>query len=224
VDVEKSPNKLMEHLGVAEPATWRPGRAIAVAKTSFSSLRSRNAFQVGAGMVNGFYCALCVGLALALTPAQARADTEVDKDTTPVTQCEGLPPSVSIAVMSWSETTKICQQMVRVLEGVRRKDITNFEKAVYVLRHQGYEADNSGVATELVEIIRLRGLFDKPDRWFDTNDLIVRSWNAFNGAVGPRQVISLLRAAGPDAAKGLSDDGLTTMIILMKQQHQRGED
>lgn len=127
-------------------------------------------------------------------------------------------------VMSWSETTKICREMARVLEGVRRKDITNFEKAIYVLQHQGYEADNSRVAKELVEIIRLRGLYDKPDRWYDTNDLIVRSWNAFKGAIGPRQVISFLRDAGPDAAKGLSDDGLSTMIVLMKIQHQRGED
>jgi hypothetical protein len=75
-----------------------------------------------------------------------------------------------------------------------------------------------------VEIIRLRGLYNKPDRWYDTNDLIVRSWVAFNGAVGPRQVISFLRAAGPDAAKGLSDDGPTNMIVLMKRQYQRGDE
>jgi len=69
-----------------------------------------------------------------------------------------------------------------------------------------------------------RGLYNKPDRWYDTNDLIVRAWNAFNGAVGPRQIISFLRTAGPDMAKGLSDDGLTNMIILMKHQHQRGDE
>jgi hypothetical protein len=168
--------------------------------------------------------AFFIGLTVALAPLRASADTEADQDATPVVQCEGLPLSVSIMVMTWSETTKVCREMARVLEGVRRKDITNFEKAIYVLQHQGYEADNSQVAKELVEIIRLRGLYDKPDRWYGTNDLIVRSWNAFNGAVGPRQVISFLRAAGPDAAKSLSDDGLSKMIILMKRQHQRGSD
>jgi len=152
------------------------------------------------------------------------ADNDADQDTTPVMQCEGLPPSVSIVVMSWSDTTKVCREMARVLEGVRRKDITSFEKAVYLLQRQGYEVENTQIAKELVEIIRLRGLYDKPDRWYGTNDLIVRSWTAFNGAVGPRQVISFLRAAGPDAAKRLSDDGLLNMIVLVKRQHQRGDE
>jgi hypothetical protein len=171
------------------------------------------------------YVALCIGLVLGSAPIGASAaDTDdADKDITPVTQCEGLPPSVSISVMSWSDTTKVCREMARVLEGIRRKDITNFEKAVYLLQRQGYEKDNTQIARDLVEIIRLRGLYDKPDRWYGTNDLIIRSWTAFNGAVGPSQVISFLRAAGP-AAKRLSDDGLGNMIILMKQQYQRGDE
>jgi hypothetical protein len=83
------------------------------------------------------------------------------------------------------------------------RDITNFEKAIVVLQLKGYERDNTQIARELVEIIRLRGLYDKPDRWYETNNLIVRSWTAFNGAVGPSQVISFLRSAGPDAAKSM---------------------
>ena len=75
-----------------------------------------------------------------------------------------------------------------------------------------------------MEIIRLRGLYDKPDRWYDTNNLVVKSWSAFNGVIGPRQIIAFLRAAGPGAAKGLSDDGLMHMIVLMKIQHQWGDD
>ncbi len=125
--------------------------------------------------------------------------------------------------MSWSDTAQVCQEMARVLEGVRRKDITNFEKAVYVLHAKGYEGDHKQITKELVEIIRLRGLYDKRDRWYDTNDLLVRAWTAFNGAVGPRHVISFLRDAGPKAARGLSDDGVTNMIILMKRQYQRGD-
>jgi hypothetical protein len=53
---------------------------------------------------------------------------------------------------------------------------------------------------------------------------VVKSWNAFNGVIGPRQIISFLRAAGPQAAKGLSYDGLLHRIILMKIQHQQGDD
>jgi hypothetical protein len=174
--------------------------------------------------MNSRYAVFCIWLIFGSAPMHATAgEIDADKDTAPVSQCEGLPPSVSIAVMSWSDTTKMCREMARVLEGIRRKDITNFEKAVYLLRRQGYEGDNTQIARELVEIIRLRGLYERPDRWYDTNDLIVRSWTAFNGAVGPRQVISFLRAAGSDAAKALSDDGLMKMIILMKMQHQRGD-
>jgi hypothetical protein len=160
-----------------------------------------------------------------VTPAKAPdvADApDPDPDTTSVTRCEGLPISVSIMVMTWSETTVICREILRVLEGVRRKDITSFEKAVYMLRHAGYAKDSAQITRDLVDIIRLRGLFNKPDRWYGTLDIIVRSWNAFNGAVGPAQVISFLRAAGPRAATALSDDGLGTAIIMIKQQYQRG--
>jgi hypothetical protein len=120
-----------------------------------------------------------------LSVTTASADAAADQDTTPVLQCEDLPPSVSIAVMSWSETKKVCREMARVLEGVRREDITNFEKAIYILHAKGYEGENTQIASELVEIIRLRGLYDKPDRWYDTNDIVVKTWNAFNGAVKP---------------------------------------
>jgi hypothetical protein len=150
---------------------------------------------------------------LATVQVHVAAADDADNDATAVAQCEGLPPSVTIPVMTGSDTTRICREMVRVLEGVRRKDVTTFEKAVYVMQHN---------AKELVEIIRLRGLYDKPDRWHDTIDLIVKTWNGFNGVVSPAQVIAFLRKAGPDAAKGLSDDGLVSMIILIKREHQSG--
>jgi hypothetical protein len=174
--------------------------------------------------MNSHYVAFCMGLILGSAPMQANAaETDADQDTTLVTRCESLRPTVSVAVMSRSDTTSICREMARVLEGIRRKDITNFEKAVYLLQSQGYEEDDAQIAKELVEIIRLRGLYDKPDRWYATNDVIVRSWTAFREAVGPRQVISFLQAEGP-AAKRLSDDGLGSMIVLMKEQYQRGEE
>ena len=173
-------------------------------------------------------------MVLMMSSGVAYADPDADQDTTPVTVCtpkifptdhEGLPPSVSIPVFSWKETTKVCQEMIRVLDGTRHKDITNFEKAVAVL-HYGklsYGTDDMQVTRELIEIIRLRGIYNKPDRWYDTNNLIVKSWNAFNGAVGPRDIIAFLRGAGPEAAKALSDDGLISMIILIKRQHQSGD-
>ena len=37
-----------------------------------------------------------------------------------------------------------------------------------------------------MEIIRLRGLYDKPDRWYDTNNLVVKSWNASRFSIGLR--------------------------------------
>jgi hypothetical protein len=174
-----------------------------------------------------------IGAALALLMTSGAAIAFDDQDITPVTQCEGLPPSVTIMLMSWSDTAKVCREMARVLVGVRRKDITNFEKAIVMLNgtrrrlpdrlmYGGYEGDNTQVAKELVEIIRLRGLYDQPDRWDDTNDIIIRSWAAYDGVVGPRDVIAFLRGAGTDMAKSLSDDGLIAMIVLIKRDHQSG--
>ncbi|MGY3584435.1 hypothetical protein ACVIGB_006507 [Bradyrhizobium sp. USDA 4341] len=167
---------------------------------------------------------LCLGLLVgAAIPPTNAADDPAERDVTPVRGCDALPPSVSFPAMNWSETAAQCREMSRVLEGIRNKDITMFEKAAYVLRKAGYEGDYPRITTELVEIVRLRGLYDKPDRWFDTNEIVVKSWNAFNGAVGPRQIIAFLRSAGPQVAHSLSDDGLMHMIILMKMQYQRGE-
>ncbi|MGY3501690.1 hypothetical protein [Bradyrhizobium sp. USDA 4471] len=157
------------------------------------------------------------------TPRVHAADDPAEQDATPIRGCDELPPSVSFRAMSFSETAAQCREMSRVLEGIRHKDITSFEKAVYVLQRAGYEGDYAHIAKDLVEIIRLRGLYDQPDRWRDTNEVVVKSWNAFNGAVGPRQIIAFLRASGPQAAHSLSDDGLVHMIILMKMQYQRGE-
>jgi hypothetical protein len=175
-----------------------------------------------------------IALTFTIISSASWADDEADRDATPVTKCESLPPSVSVVVMSWSDNAKICREMMRVLVGIRHKDITHFEKAVYVLHHQtsppisgitgGYQGSYEQITAELVEIIRLRGLYDQPDRWHSTNDLSIRAWNAFNGIIGPRDIVTFLRDAGPDAAKGLSDDGLTSMIALMKIRKQRGED
>jgi hypothetical protein len=177
--------------------------------------------QPGVAHMRFILMALSVAL-LASSPAGAAVADDADNDTTSVAQCEELPHSVSVREMAWSDTTAICREMMRVMDGVRHKDITQLEKLVSMLQRQGYKKENIQVAKEMVEIIRLRGLYDKPDRWLGTYNVIYKSWAAFHGVVGPGQVVSFLRAAGPDAAKGLSDDGLTTMIILMKQVYQSG--
>src|SRR5690349_8563715 len=100
---------------------------------------------------------LVVPAVLGWTVASA-AESDADQDTTPVAQCDGLPPGVSVSVMSWSETAGVCREMLRVLEGVRRKDVTEFEKAIYVLHAKGHGGDYTQIAKDLVEVIRLRGL------------------------------------------------------------------
>jgi hypothetical protein len=55
-------------------------------------------------------------------------------------------------------------------------------------------------------------------------NVIYRSWTAFNGIVGPREIQEFLRAAGPQVAKSLSDYGFVTAIAVMKNLHQRGDD
>jgi hypothetical protein len=96
--------------------------------------------------------------------------------------------------------------------------------AAWVFSASGYEENRySQIASELVDIIRLRGLFDKPIRWKETNELVWRGWQVTNNLIGPSEVDAFLRGSGP-MAKTLSDDGLEKMIILMQIMHQKGED
>jgi len=145
------------------------------------------------------------------------------QDTTPVTQCDGLPSSLSLDnAFSWSQTANICRQMLRTLDGIRRKDIANFSLAIWSMRNKGYDADYLQVAKELIEIIRLRGLYNKPDRWKDANDVIYGTWVALNGSVSAKQVIAILRNTDEQRARALSDDGLRRIIVYAKQQNQSG--
>jgi len=149
---------------------------------------------------------------------------EAAPDKTPVTQCDSLPPSAAIEVFSRSDAIALCRQVLRVLEGVSVDDVRTFEKAAYLFSRYGYESgDYSKIAAELVDIIRLRGLYDQQPRWRPTIDIALKVYEAFHGIVTPRDIISLLRSSGP-MAKTLSDDGLTAMIILLKERRQQGND
>jgi hypothetical protein len=155
--------------------------------------------------------ALTVGT---MVGAGANAQTAADK--TPVTQCDELPYSASISVFSRAETTAVCREVLRILEGVTVVDLQFFERAAYMFSAKGYEERNyKQITAELVDIIRLRGLYDKPARWQPTTDLVFKSYVGLNGIVTPRDVEQLLSSAGP-MAKTLSDDGLLSMIVLIK--------
>jgi hypothetical protein len=147
---------------------------------------------------------------------------DADSDTTPVPMCTNTPVSAVIEAESKADASMICRAM-GLLDGVRVKDIRTFSKAVVVLSRAGYEGSNSDIAKQLVEIVRLRGQYDKPDQWYPTLDTVVRSYQAFNGVVAPTDVIVFLHSAGPKAAKGLSNEGLETMLILIKEKKQQGD-
>src|SRR5690348_7262640 len=93
--------------------------------------------------IRGFLLGLCVVAQIgssAISRVYA-ADDPAEQDATPIRGCDGLPPSVSFQAMTFSETSTQCREMSRVLEGIRHKDITGFEKAVYVLHRAGYDGD-----------------------------------------------------------------------------------
>ncbi|MFY9640502.1 MAG: hypothetical protein WA384_13890 [Rhodomicrobium sp.] len=155
--------------------------------------------------------------------AKAAAEVAEAERKTPITKCENLPYSASIETFTNSQTTVVCREMLRVLEGVTVEDLKTFEKAVYLLSAKGYKTDAyKQIAAELVDIIRLRGLYDHEPRWKPTIEVVWKSFSAFNGVVTPADVELFLSSAGP-MAKTLSDDGLLSMIIVMKRQYQRGE-
>jgi hypothetical protein len=163
-----------------------------------------------------------ISLALfAMLTFPALAD-DADSDTTPVPMCTNTPATAVIEAVSKSDASMICRAM-GLLDGVRVKDIRTFSKAVVVLSHEGYEGSNSDIAKQLVEIVRLRGQYNKPDQWYPTLDTVARTYQAFNGVVAPADVIAFLRSAGPEAAKGLSNDGFKTMLILIKEKKQQGD-
>jgi len=80
---------------------------------------------------------IAVFLLVAVSFAARAAETAADQ--TPVTQCDGLPLTVSIEVFSKSDTVSLCRQALRVLEGVTVDDLRTFETAAYLFSAKGYE-------------------------------------------------------------------------------------
>jgi hypothetical protein len=152
----------------------------------------------------------------------ALSGVPADSDSTRVTMCSQMQAAAVIDAMSEGDAKTICRGM-GLLDGVRVQDIRTFSKAALVLAHEGYSDDNATMAKQLVEIVRLRGLYDKPDRWYSTLDIIVRMYQASNGVVAPIDAIGFLRGAGK-AGKALSDDGFKNMLILVWERKQHGDD
>ena len=164
---------------------------------------------------------LLASIILILLTSAANAESPDDQDITPVPICGQMPKSAIISVLNDSDVQRICRAM-GLLDGVRVKDIRNFSKAVIVIRHEGYEDSNDETAKQLVQIIRLRGLYDKPDRWEKNLDIIVRVYQAFNGVVTPIDTIQFLKAAG-DAGKMFSDEGFKNMLIVVFEQKKQSK-
>lgn len=157
------------------------------------------------------------------SPSLAVTDAPEDRDATPSPVCDQMPAAAVISVMSTADAGRVCRAM-GLLDGVRVKDIRTFSKAVVVLSHEGYAGSDEEIAQQLVEIVRLRGLYNKPDRWYPNVDIIVRAYQAFNGVVSPRDAIEFLAAAGK-AGKTLSDDGFMTMMaVLLERKRQAGSE
>jgi len=115
--------------------------------------------------------------------------------------------------------------MVRILEDATISDLRGFSKVTYVLSRKGYEPEEySKIAGELVEIIRLRGLFDKEPRWSSSNEMVWALWVAERGLVSPRTIVELLTGAGPDVARTITDDALARTMIALAVAHKNGLD
>jgi len=160
-------------------------------------------------------------LFVCILTAPAWAVDDADNDPTPVPICSDMPASGAIAAISVDDAKRICRAM-NLLPGVRLKDIRTFSKAAVVLAHEGYEGTIESTTKQLVEIVRLRGLNNQPDRWYSNLNVIVKVYQAFNGVVTPMDAIAFLDSAGPSAKK-LSDEGFSNMLIYIVVSRQSGD-
>jgi hypothetical protein len=164
---------------------------------------------------------LIVAASLLALAGSAQADDA--KDFTPIPKCEDISYSASIAVFSKADAVGHCRAMEKVLEGVRVEDLREFENFAYVLSHYGYKVGQyDQIVRELVEIVRLRGLYNKHEGWHSTVEVVFKGFEGTNGDVTPYTVMTFLKGAG-QFAKTLSDDGLINTIALIHVSHQNGD-
>ena len=102
-----------------------------------------------------------------------RAIAEDANNDRPIVSCDDLTIADTIKQLSRSDTVKICREMLKVLEGVKASNVREFSAVVFLFALKGYEDGGyAQIASELVDIIWLRGLFDKPTRWEENNSLV----------------------------------------------------
>jgi hypothetical protein len=160
--------------------------------------------------------------AAAIMASAGTIKAETASSQTPITQCENIPYEYQIEVFTREDTKSVCREMLKVLEGVTLEDLRMFQKTAFLFSINGYEEHNyKSITAELVDIIRLRGLYNQRNRWEDTINLAWKPFSAFSGAITPRYIEYFLINAGP-SAKALSDRGLSMMLIASMEVHKRG--
>ena len=158
-------------------------------------------------------------MALWTCAAHAESDAaDADADTTRVAVCASMPDAAVISLLSPEQAKLVCRGMA-LLPDVRVKDIRLFSKAYVVLSHEGYDQAPEAVAKQLTQIVKLRGFNHMPDKWRESIDSVVRTYEAFNGIVTPIDIVAFLASAGP-MATSLSDDGFRTMLAMIKIRKQ----
>jgi hypothetical protein len=155
--------------------------------------------------------------------ALAVAAGNPDEDRTPIEQCDTLPASASIKLLTNAETRMVCEEMLRILDGIVVADLREFSEAAAMLSVKGYKPGQEvEIVRELVEIIRLRGLAQNEPRWSPTVNLIWRLWIAEHGQISPRTVCEFLGSAGTKAARSMTDKALLDFMVIMAVSHKRG--
>src|SRR5215469_3252959 len=165
--------------------TWRPLQPVRLYPTSAQhppELRDERKHRMRRHVI----MAACV--AAALSGAAATAE--------PLARCDGIPQTALITVFGGKDATAVCNEMLKVLDQPTTDDLIYFEKVAYLFNQQGYSKDYATITAELVDVIRLRGLYDKQPRWKETVDLLYRTYVAFHGAVTPEVAVDFLEGAG----------------------------
>jgi hypothetical protein len=156
-----------------------------------------------------------------LESQQARQKAD---EAAPIVECESLPQTASIEGFSNAKTRAVCQEMLSILNGVTMYDLRRFSEYSLMLSVKGYKEEETSIARELVEIIRLRGLSNNEPSWESTNDLSWRLWIVEKGLISPRTIREFLASAGPEVAKSITDHALLEMMITIAVAHKNGVD
>jgi hypothetical protein len=168
---------------------------------------------------------IAIALATAILSGSAAAATadyntnliEEGENTTLIEECDRLPSTARIEGLSNANTIDICQAMMLRLDGATTiRDLRSFSELASRIATKGYRGGDYGsTASDIVQIIAQRGLYDNEPRWNATINLI---WDLFyweKVTATPLLISEFLASAGPERANSITDDELIkTMIDL----------